>query len=142
MHGASVTTSEASKPMISDRLFGLVALLAVLPVFFAFAIAGQPARGRAAAISAGMIIVVARFTWEQRKCIWYWVTMSCFATVHTVVVLLVTWQEKSYPGFTLLPVAAADFAAMYGVIRLIETLVKARSGHSGKRSKFDEDSRY
>lgn len=142
MHGAPLTTSGADKPMMSDRLFGLVTFLGVLPVFFAFAIAGQPARGRAAAISAGTLVVVARFTWEQRKSIWYWVTMSCFAGGHTAVVLIAAWQERSYPGFTLLPVAAADFAAMYGAIRLIQALVKARSSRSGKRRWFDEDSRY
>lgn len=141
IHGPPVTASATGKPVISDRLFGLVTLLGVLPVFFAFAIAGQPARGRAAAISAGMIIVVARFTWGQRRCIWYWVAMSCFAGAHTAAVLIVGWQERNYPGFTLLPVAAADFSAMYGVIRLIETLVKATSSRSGKRRTFDEESR-
>jgi hypothetical protein len=142
MQRASVRTSETSKPMISDRAFGLVALLAVLPVFFAFAVAGQPARGRAAAISAGIIIAVARFTWEQRKCIWYWMTISCFACVHTAVVLLATWQEKRYPGFVLLPIATADFAVMYGVIRFIEALFKARNRHSGGPRTFDKDDQY
>ena len=133
---------EARRTGMSDRAFGVAVGLGALPLFLGFALSGQAARGRAAAISAAMIVVVARFTWDQRKCIWYWLTLSCFVIAHTAVVLLATWQERSYPGFTLLPVAAADFGAMYGLIRFIEALVKARNNRFRKDRRFDKDSRY
>ena len=69
---------EAHQAGMSDRTFGIAVGLGALPLFLGFAFAGQAARGRAAAISVAMIVIVARFTWQERKRIWYWVTLSCF----------------------------------------------------------------
>lgn len=121
----------ADHSTISDRVFGVVAVLAASPVFFWFAIRGYPARGRAAALSAAFLIVVVLFTWYLKKHVWFWATIACLACLHAVILSLVDWQEKSYPGLTLLPIGMADFCLMYGIIKLLEKFIGTFGGSDG-----------
>jgi hypothetical protein len=113
---------------ISDRVFGVIAVVAASPVFFWFAIRGYPAKGRAAALSAAFVMLVIRFTWHLKNRVWFWATIACFACLHAGIVSLVDWQEKSYPGLTLLPIGMADFLVMYGIIKLFEKSIGRPTG--------------
>lgn len=126
---------QANHPNVSDRVFAIFTLLAVSPLFFWFAMRGEAAKGRAAALSAGVLIVVIRLTWDRRRYFWFWGTMACLAAVHIAVISVLHWQERSYPGLALLPIAAADFCAMYGVVKAIEALLgrpELQAGNSAK----------
>lgn len=124
-----MTKIDSDHPSVPDRVFAIFALLAVSPLFFWFAMRGEAAKGRAAALSAGVLIVLIRLTWGRRRYVWFWVTVACFAGIHITVVSIVHWQVRSYPGLALLPIAAADFCAMYGAVKVIEALL----GHHSSR---------
>jgi hypothetical protein len=49
------------------------------------------------------------------------VTQTILIVLH---VLLVPWSSKSYPGFTLFPIAVMDYAIVYGTIKLVEKVAK------------------
>ena len=119
-----MSNSESEQLGMSDRVFGVVIGLSVLPLLFLFAILGNAALGRAAALSTAVILVVIRLTWDLRKHHWFWATLICIVGLHIVVLGLVRWSEKSYPGFALVPVGIADFCLAYGLIKVVEKLVQ------------------
>jgi hypothetical protein len=106
------------------RTLALVALAIALPFFFLFASFGEPAKGRAAAISVGMIVAVIWMRWDLRKRLWLWITIAIWVLLHVPLVLLVPWSNTNYPGVVLLPQALLDLAVVYGCIKLIEKVMK------------------
>jgi hypothetical protein len=104
--------------------WALLAGLCSLPVLFLFAYLGNAGEGRAAAICVAVIIIAARYRWDLRKRIWFWITLIGIITLQIPLILLIPWNSKSYPGLTLLPFAVADYALVYGCIKLAEKVIK------------------
>jgi len=99
----------------------------MMPPFFLFAFAGEPARGRAAAISVAVLLTVTRACWNLRRYPLFWVTAAILLTFHVFFVLLISWKDESYPGgYALLPVGLLDFGVMYGCFKVVEKLMKRR----------------
>lgn len=117
-----MTSEEEGHVNFPNAKWGLAAILVASPLFFVFAVHGNPAKGRAAMLSAALIIGVVRSWWRLRRHVWFWVTVVGFVGLHMALVSLVHWQEKSYPGFTLLPIGITDFLMMYWIIKLVERL--------------------
>ena len=118
---------EANSSQSSDvftRKWTLVAILCMVPAFALFAYFGDPGRGRAAAGSTIVIMYAARGCWDLRRHTWFWVTLSIFIALHVLLVLLVPWTSKSYPGPILFPIAVLDYAIVYGCIKLVEKVAK------------------
>jgi len=44
--------------------------------------------------------------------------------LHLLLVLLVPWTSKSYPGLILFPIGVVDYFIVYGVIKLVEKVAK------------------
>ena len=109
------------------RKWALVALACAAPAFFLFAYFGEPGRGRAAAISIGMMVIAVRACWNLSRSAWFWITVGILACCHVVLISVISWTSRSYPGYALLPVAILDFAFIYGVIRLVDKAVKTRA---------------
>ena len=107
--------------------WAIVAILCGAPVFFLFAYFGDPGRGRAAAISVGVMVIAVRACWDLKNNLWFWMTVAIVAGCHIPVVLFVPWTSKSYPGYALLPIGVLDFALIYGAIRLVDKAVKTRA---------------
>jgi hypothetical protein len=128
MHGRRPVTEKTgrSSDNLLTRKWTILAILFAAPVFFLFAYFGEPGRGRAAGISAAVIIMAARLRWDLRKKAWFWITVAIITGYHIPLILLVSWTDKSYPGYTLLPMAVLDFAIMYGAIKLVEKAARAR----------------
>ena len=125
MKEANMTEASSSQsPDVFTRKWLLVVILCMVPVFALFAYFGDPGRGRAAAGSTIVIMYAARGCWDLRRHTWFWVTLTIVIAVHVLLVLLIPWTSKSYPGTLLLPVAAVDYGIVYGVIKLIEKMTK------------------
>ena len=101
-------------------LWALIAVSCASPLFFLFALQGDPGRGRAAMFSAAVIILAIRSRWDLSQHIWFWTTVAAIVGLHVPLVLLTHWPEASYPGFTLLLPAALDYAAIYGLMKVVE----------------------
>ena len=66
-----------------------------------------------------------RARWDLRRRGWFWVTAAVLVGFHVFLVLYIPWTDKSYPGYTLLPVGLLDYGIMYGCINLVEKVVGA-----------------
>jgi len=107
--------------ILADRLtrkWIVAALLCAAPVFFLFAYCGEPGRGRAAAAVAAIMVISVRGCWDLKKRLQFWLTVAIVVACQVPLVLLVPWTNRSYPGYTLLPIGMLDFVFVYGTIRL------------------------
>jgi hypothetical protein len=107
-----------------SRKWLLIVLVCSIPIFFLFAFLGNAGRGRAAGISVAVGMIVIRACWNLKKHAWFWATAAVLLTLHVFLVIRIPWDDKSYPGYTLLPFAALDYGIMYGSFRLAEKLMK------------------
>jgi hypothetical protein len=127
--GALMTEPDDNRsPDVFTRKWLLVVLLCMVPSFFSFALLGDPGRGRAAAICVGVGMTVTRACWNSRTHAWFWIVLAVMITLHVFLVLSVPWNDKSYPGYALLPVAVLDYGFMYGCIKLVEKIVRRSAG--------------
>ena len=90
----------------------------------------DPGRGTAAGASLALMIGAVRAFWNLRRHAWFWMTIASLGAIHVVLILLVPWTNKSFPAPELWPVAIADFAAICGLIKLVERLM-SRSDRAG-----------
>ena len=107
-----------------NRRVAFVALLLGVSFFFLFSSLGEPARGRTAGISVGMIVGAVWMRWDLRKRVWFWVTIAILVLLHVPLVLLVPWSNNNYPGVVLLPQGLLDLAVVYNCIKLVEKVMK------------------
>ncbi|MGD0630850.1 MAG: hypothetical protein ABR987_16080 [Terracidiphilus sp.] len=107
------------------RKTAIVILLCVSPLFFVFAVLGDPGRGRAACICAGMTALGARMFWDLGKRIPFWLTLTILTLAQIPIVMFNPWGGKSYPGAALLPIALVDLAIIWGALKLVERITRA-----------------
>src|SRR5690349_15934768 len=91
------------------RTWGVIIGICTAPIFILFVYLGNPARGRAAWVSAGIIFAVVRFFWSLRKQTWFWFTIVIIALLHIPLVLLIPWGGQSLSYVALLPIGFLDF---------------------------------
>jgi hypothetical protein len=116
--------NETQSPVVFTRKWLLLTILCLVPLFLLFAFLGDPGRGRAAGICAGVIATAVRANWNLRKHPWFWVTVTILTVLHAALVLFVAWSSSTaYTGLALLPVAALDYAIVYGSIKLAEKMM-------------------
>jgi hypothetical protein len=108
---------------VFTRKWLLIVTFCVVPLFFLFAFFGDPGRGRAAVISAGVLMTAVRATWSCKKYAWFWAIAVVLIALHAFLILDIPWTDKSYPGYTLLPFAALDYGIVYGCFKLAEKLM-------------------
>jgi hypothetical protein len=130
MHESPIM-EETDRKSPFDRLTrkaALVVTLCAVPLYFAFAYVGDPAKGRVASICVAMIITAIWMRWDLRKRAWFWVTIAILVLLHLPLVMLVPWTNNNYPGAVLLPEALLDLAIIYGAIKLVDKLATAING--------------
>jgi hypothetical protein len=120
--------NETQSPDVFTRRWLLVIILCGMPFFFLFAVfAGDPGRGRAAAIVVGIFLTVTRVFWNLRRYPLFWVTAAILLIFHVLLIILIPWTDRSYPGgYGILPVGLLDYGAMYGCFKIAESLMKRR----------------
>jgi len=115
--------NEAQSPDAFTRRWLLVVILCGIPAFFLFA--GDPGRGRAAAVSVAVFLTVIRACWNLRRYPLFWVTAAVLLAFHVFLILHIPWDDKNYPGgYAILPVALLDYGVMYGCFKVVEKLMK------------------
>jgi hypothetical protein len=68
-------------------------------------------------------------SWDLRKRIWFWVTLTILTIVHAAMLWRIPWTDKSYPAPMLFPFAVLDYGIVYGCIKLAKKIVgKERIG--------------
>ena len=105
------------------RKAAVVVMFFAVVLYFVFDFVVGPARGRAASISAAMIVTVVWMRWDLRKRIWFWLTIAIVGLLHVPLVMFIPWTNNNYPGVALLPEALADLAIVYGCVKVIEKLM-------------------
>ncbi len=68
---------------VFSRKWALVVILCMIPLFLLFALRGNPARGRAAALAGGIIMTAARARWNLRRNIWFWFVLAIMVAALT-----------------------------------------------------------
>lgn len=91
-------------------------------LYILFDLSGDPGRGLAAAIGAGMTVLVTRYFWDLRMRVWFWITIAIIVLAHVLLVVSIRWPYARATWVALLPVGWADFGVCYGIIRLAEVL--------------------
>jgi hypothetical protein len=102
------------------RNWSYLMALCTSPIFILYVILGDTGRGRAAWLSAMMIALVARYFWDLRNRVWFWVAIVVIVLVHVPLIVLVPWSSKHLTYVALLPLGLLDIAFAYGIIRLVE----------------------
>lgn len=108
---------------LSNASVIVIALCASL-LLFLFTYLGDPGKGRAAAICAGLILMCAKMFWNLRRQVLFWVAMLIVTCYHIPLITSISWGNRDYPGIVLLPFALPDLAITYGLFKLAEKLTK------------------
>jgi hypothetical protein len=126
MHEPKLMREDKHKQSIDSvtRKWALLAAVCTSPLFIVFAYFDDPGRGQAAWVSAGAIAVAARFLWDLRTRVWFWITIVVIVLLHVPLIILIPWQAKQLTYVALLPAGLLDFAVAYGILRLVENLVE------------------
>ncbi len=64
-----------------------------------------------------------RANWSCKEHAWFWATVAVMIAIHVFLISRVPWTSKSYPGYTLLPLAMLDYGMVYGSLKLAEKLM-------------------
>jgi hypothetical protein len=128
LYGGALMTEQNDNQAIDvfSRKWLLIVILCGVPIFFLFAVMGDPGRGRAAGISVAVGMTAIRACWNLRNHVWFWVTVAIMIGLHTLLIVLVHWTSASYPAFSLLPVALSDYGIVYGSFKLVEKVMRRR----------------
>jgi hypothetical protein len=111
-------------PDVFSRKWLAIVILCMVPPFLLFALFGDPGKGRAAAICLAVLMTAIRSYWNARSQTWFRITAAILFSLHLPLVLLVHWDDKSYPGYMLLPIALLDYGFVYGSFKLAGKLTK------------------
>lgn len=111
------------------RKWTFLVILCVAPTYILFACFGDPGRGLTAYVSLAMITVAIRYFWDLRHRLWFWVTVAFIALMHILGILFFRFPDKHWNQvqhwnyIQLLPFGLLDFAVVYGIIRLAESVI-------------------
>jgi len=121
------TNTENVTPRTVAR-WGLLAGLLSLPLAIVVSHFADPGRGRAAGISLALMIGGVRAFWHLRRHAWFWMAIAALTIIHVVLIAVVPWTNRSFPAPELGPVCIADFAAIFGFIKLVEKVMSRDHG--------------
>ena len=105
-----------------------IAVLYAAPIFLLFVLLGKWEMGIGAGICSGLVILVVMIRWELRKHVWFWMAIAVGFLVQIPAVVLIPWNNRDLTGVSMLPFAALDYGAVYGLVKLAEMLMTKRDG--------------
>ncbi len=103
------------------KSWGLTVLVLTLPLFLVFL--GDPGRGLAASISAFSVIFIARYLWDLRSRVWFWITLVAVVLAHSCLVLSIPWPNLRGGLYGLAPVMFLQIFLIRAIFWLVERLV-------------------
>lgn len=108
----------------ATKKWALFAAVCTSPLFIVFAYFDDPGRGQAAWVCAISITVAARFLWDLRARVWFWMTIAIIVLIHVPLIALIPWPDEQLSYVALLPAGFLDFLVAYGIIRLVESIIE------------------
>jgi hypothetical protein len=102
---------------------GIVVLVTLLPLFFAFEYIGKTDMGLNLCICLGVNLLAIRMRWDLRKHAWFWGTALLVIALELPWVLRIPWPRRWIPGIALLPIGLVGFAIATGAFRLVEKFI-------------------
>jgi hypothetical protein len=100
------------------------------PIMLIFWFLGGLGTGIGAWVCFTFVLLVVRIRWDLRRHVWFWITITLAFLLQIPLLLEIPWNDRNLTWFILLPVAALDYAVVYGCVRLIEKLVLPHSEKS------------
>src|ERR1035438_889970 len=91
------------------RKWAVLTAICTSPLFVVLDYLGDPGRGQAAWVGGIAIAVAARFLWDLKNRIWYWITLAIIVLLHFPMILLVPWPFKQLSYVALLPAVCFGF---------------------------------
>jgi len=116
------------------KSWSLFAAVLAAPLYFLFVYSGDPGRGLATAVSFWVIVCIIRGFWALRHQVWLWVTIAIVILAHILLILSIPFSNRNVPAPILAPIGLADFAIVYGCVRLAQKLNRNRDRHSDTSS--------
>ena len=110
----------------------LAGVVSVVPVYFLVSHYADDGRALLASVSAWIGVVVVRYFWDLRERVWFWITVTFIAFLHVLLIVFLPppakqWNYVHWNYVQMLPFGLLDFAIAYGIIRLVESVVKKSS---------------
>jgi hypothetical protein len=118
------------------KKWALLAVICTTPIYILYNYLGDPGRGQAAWVSVMMIALAARFFWDLRNRLWFWMTITTITLLHVPLILLIPWPFKQLTYIAALPFGLADFGIAYGIIKLAERVVERISQEKSDDSSY------
>lgn len=130
-------TETMTTEIVTERTvkrWGLIALLLSLPVAIIVSHFVDSGRGRAAGVSLALMILAIRAFWYLKQRAGFWMTIAALTIIHVVLIVAIPWTSRSIPAPALWPIGIADFAAIYGCVKLAEKLMsRVQQRHQSSR---------
>ncbi len=114
------------------NLLQIAAAAVVSFIMFFFILPNHPGTGGAVSVCVIGEIMAAKACWDRRHHPWFWMTLAVMTFVQGALIILVPWPQTRFPGIVLLPIGLADYAAVYGVIRFVESFESRKAESSPK----------
>jgi hypothetical protein len=114
--------SDEKPESVFRNLLQIAAAAAVSFIFFFFVVPHQPGRGGAIAVCAVGGVMAMRACWSLSRYAWFWITFAAIFIVQGCLVFIVPLPTERFPGIVLLPIGLADFAVVYGIVKLVHKL--------------------
>jgi len=105
------------------KKWAFIALGISIPVAIVIGRFVDPGRGRASGLSLALMIGAVRAFWYLRRNGWFWTTVAALTIIHVVLIVVIPWTNKSIPAPALWPIGIADFAAICGLLKLVEKIL-------------------
>jgi hypothetical protein len=109
------------------RKWVILTAICTLPIWALYAYLGDPGRGQAAWVISVAICFAARYFWDLRNRVWFWITIALIVLLHIPLIVLIPWPFKQLTYIAALPFAFADFGIAYGMIQAAENVVECNS---------------
>jgi hypothetical protein len=111
----------------------LMALLA-MPILIVFVVLGRFQQGLGAWACLATVLIVARYRWELRKSIYFWVAIAVMLFLQIPIVLYVPWNAKGWHGWAK-PLAFVNGAVGLGLLKVVEMIaIKKKDKSDQKRA--------
>jgi hypothetical protein len=124
-----MTNGEKANELTSQSV--LATCLCAFPLIIPFAILGRFEQGMGASCCLAMVLIVARFNWELRKHISFWIAIAVLLLMQLPIVVYVPWStNRLFNGRGLTPFALIDCLIGFGLMKLAKMAMKKKESNS------------
>jgi len=117
--------------MTGKSVFFMVLL--TMPILVVFIVLGRLQQGLGSWACLATVFIVARYRWELRKSIYFWIAIAVMLLLQIPVVLYVPWNAKGWHGWAK-PLAFVNGALGLGLLKLAEIVIAKNNDKPDTRS--------